>query len=68
MPAATPTPAPKMKPALLPMRRMSSAAGIVATMVPMTKVDTGRVAQALDGASWVPTSPAVAMSATVPDA
>ena len=55
----TPTKEPPMKPGLRPKRRMRRATGTVEHMVPMTKVESGNVAQARDGASVVPTSPAV---------
>jgi hypothetical protein len=48
-----------MKPARRPMRRISSEAGTVVRAVPMTKDETGRVAQPGDGAMSRPTSPEV---------
>jgi hypothetical protein len=39
---------------------MRSATGMVEHMVPMTKAEIGKVANARDGANIVPTRPAVA--------
>ena len=59
-----PNPAPVRKPGRRPTRRMNSEAGTVDSAVPITKVDTGSVAQLTDGAICVPTRPAVMMMLT----